>query len=46
MVIVFVPNVAVPLVVTSVVVNPVTGSLNSTVKLIGELLVGSVWLTA
>jgi len=32
---------AVPLIVTPVPVKPLTGSLNTAVKLIGELLVGS-----
>ena len=37
---------AVPLKVTSPVVKSVTGSLKSTVKLMGEALVGSDWLEA
>ena len=37
---------AVPLIVTSPVANPVTVSLNTTVKLIGEALVGSAWPVA
>jgi hypothetical protein len=37
---------AVPLSVTSPVANPVTGSLNNTVKLIGDVLVGSGLPTA
>src|SRR5439155_24407312 len=37
---------AVPLIVTSVPVKPVTGSLNTAVKLIGEALVGSAWPAA
>ena len=37
---------AVPLRVTSPVAKPVTGSLNTTVKLIGEALVGSAWPAA
>ena len=32
--------------VTSPVTNPVTGSLKTTEKLIGEVPVGSAWLTA
>ena len=37
---------AVPLSVTSPVAKPVTDSLKTTVKLIGEALVGSVWPSA
>src|SRR5947208_542293 len=37
---------AVPLIVTSVPVKPLTGSLNTAVKLIGEALVGSAWPAA
>ena len=37
---------AVPLSVTSPVVKPVTASLNTTVKLIGPVLAGSVWPVA
>jgi hypothetical protein len=39
---VFVPP-AVPPIVTSPVANPVTDELKTTVKLIGEVLVGSAW---
>src|ERR671914_443932 len=42
---VFVPP-AVPPIVTSAPVKPLTGSLNTTVKLIGEALVGSAWVAA
>src|ERR1051326_738360 len=37
---------AVPPIVTSLLVKPVTGSLNTAVKLMGELLVGSFWPAA
>ena len=37
---------AVPVSVTSPVAKPVTASLNTTVKLIGEALVGSAWPAA
>ena len=37
---------AVPLSVTSPVAKPVTDSLKTTVKLIGEALVGSAWPAA
>ena len=40
MVTVFVPP-AVPLIVTSPLAKPVTGSLNTAVNLIGDVLVGS-----
>src|SRR5918992_1006073 len=42
---VFVPP-AVPPIVTSVPAKPLTGSLKTTVKLIGEALVGSAWVAA
>src|SRR6266480_1818778 len=37
---------AVPLMVTPAPLKPLTGSLNTAVKLIGELLVGSAWPAA
>src|SRR6266513_2004481 len=37
---------AVPLMVTPALVKPLTGSLKTAVKLIGELLVGSAWPAA
>ena len=37
---------AVPVIVTSLPMNPVTGSLKTAVKWIGELLVGSAWPAA
>src|SRR5947207_14194809 len=37
---------AVPLSVTPALLKPLTGSLNTAVKLIGELLVGSAWPAA
>ena len=37
---------AVPLSVTPVPVKPLTGSLNTTVKLIGAALAGSAWVAA
>ena len=42
---VFVPP-AVPLVATPALVKPVTGVLKTMVKLMGDVFVGSAWLTA
>ena len=43
---VVVVGVAVPLTVTPAEVNPLTGALKTTVKLMGLALVGSAWLPA
>ena len=41
-----VPGAVLPVVITSALVKPVTASLNTTVKSIGEPLVGSAWVRA